>query len=388
MRGAMIETEAWVLSQAPTPSGGEPNGLRLETFQIPDILETEVLVEPILGCWEGNMSHALDRSPIDICAVRNEPRVILGNSGLVRVLKPGAQVSGFKEGDLCMVFPPDPRRTTHGFMRKCLAFDAPGTYGLLARRTKLSGVQLIRLPEDPTVSLQQWAAFARYVTAWPSWRVAIGALRLMVSEEELERPWVFAWGGGVSLAQVELAQLAGLPTAMIASGSARLGLIESKGITAVDRGQFADLHFDEERYRTDTSFRERYTASENVFLRLVREMTGGEGASIFIEHIGTPVARATLKALGCPGVMATQGWKHGMKTSVVRALECMNWHVHVHTHFARQDDAKAAIQFALTHRWLPDPVPEPYAWSNIPDLAKDYARGLDTYFPLYEVNAI
>lgn len=377
----MIHTQAWVLAE-------DRDDLALEPFDIPDITETEVLVEPLLGCWEGNMTHALARDPVDICRQRREPRLVLGNSGLVRVLKPGAAVHGFAEGDLCMVFPPDPRRTHFGFMRRCLAYDAEGTYGLLARRSKLGGTQLLKVPEGAAVTPRQWAAFARHVTAWPNWRVALGTLRLMISEEELPAPQVWAWGGGVALAQIELARLAGCQTAMIASGEARLELLRQKGITPVDRGAFPDLHHDPERYRADPAYQAAYRASEEAFLALVKERTGGLGVSIFVENIGTAVARVSLKALGCPGVLATQGWKTGMKTTSVRALECMNWHAHVHTHFARPADAAEAIAFALEHGWVPDPVPEPYPWEAIPQLAADYARGLDTYFPLYQVNPL
>ena len=82
-----VTTEAWVIYAG----NGEPNPaeLRKEQFSFPDIREDEVLVEPIFGCWEGNMSHAIARQPIDICLQRREEKAVVGNAGVVRVLKPG-----------------------------------------------------------------------------------------------------------------------------------------------------------------------------------------------------------------------------------------------------------------------------------------------------------
>ena len=82
----MITTQAWVIHQAEKKNGHPiPAELRHEIFSFPDIGSEEVLVEPIYGCWEGNMAHALTRSPVDICEQRREPRVVIGNAGVVRV---------------------------------------------------------------------------------------------------------------------------------------------------------------------------------------------------------------------------------------------------------------------------------------------------------------
>lgn len=54
-----------------------------EMFEFADIAENEVLVETICGCWEANMTHALQRKPVDICRQRHEARVVLGNAGVV-----------------------------------------------------------------------------------------------------------------------------------------------------------------------------------------------------------------------------------------------------------------------------------------------------------------
>ena len=64
----MINTEAWILHMG--PERPEPAILMKEDFSFPDITENEVLVEPVYGCWEGNMAHAVDRAPVDVCRQR------------------------------------------------------------------------------------------------------------------------------------------------------------------------------------------------------------------------------------------------------------------------------------------------------------------------------
>ena len=79
------------------------------------------------------MSHALERRPIDICRQRGEDKVILGNAGVVRALKVHSSVATVKEGDLCLVFC-NGVADRFGFPEQILAYDAPGSMGVLAKR--------------------------------------------------------------------------------------------------------------------------------------------------------------------------------------------------------------------------------------------------------------
>lgn len=388
----MIKTEAWVLYQGAgygISNKPETAELKNENYFFSALAEHEVLVEPIYGCWEGNMSHAVERSPIDICGQRREEKVIIGNAGVVRVLETGVSVTTLKEGDLCIVFC-NGIWDDLGYPKKIFAYDAPNSIGLLARQTKLHEKQLIPIPENTRFSLQQWAAFSlRYITAWANWKAAYGSWRLQVTPEDYASPFVWGWGGGVTLAEVTLAKLYGCQPAMIASGDARLELIRQSGVTPIDRRQFDSLNFDEDRYQSDPDFRNAYQASEETFLKLVKQHTQGAGVSIFIDFIGMPVFRATLKALARPGVITTAGWKEGMKLSTVRAIECMNWHIHIHTHYARYADGLEAVKFAEEHGWMPPVESEVYDWESIPQLAQDHINGsISSYFPIYQVNAV
>lgn len=103
----MPTTEAWVLYQAPEdvkPDTLQSAVLKRESFSFPAPNDHEVLVEPIYGCWEGNMSHAIARTPIDVCRHRGEEKIVLGNAGVVRILHTGRAVTALRPSDYAVVF--------------------------------------------------------------------------------------------------------------------------------------------------------------------------------------------------------------------------------------------------------------------------------------------
>jgi NADPH:quinone reductase-like Zn-dependent oxidoreductase len=384
---AMIVTEAWTLSELRPGGDCKTMPLKKERFTFPDITEDEVLVEPLYGTWEGNMGHALHRRPIDICKERGELKVVIGNSGVVRVLKTGAAVRSVREGSHCILFCnalPDRR----GYPTKIFGYDAPNTVGLLAKRTKVKHDQLIAIPSRSKYSLQQWAAFSlRYITAWANWKVAYACWQTLADVSGPLRTYVWGWGGGVAFAELQLARLQDCEAAMIASTDYRLRAIRQAKLIAVDRRHFQDLSFDARRYAACSEYRAKYQDAERNFLDRVEIETEGQGVSIFIDFIGSPVFRATLNSLGRPGVLTSAGWKDGMKLTSIRALECMNWHMHVHTHYARYDDGCEAVRFAEENGWMPTLHDRTYGWDEIPELADDYDTGrICDYFPIYQVN--
>jgi NADPH:quinone reductase-like Zn-dependent oxidoreductase len=382
----MIETEAWILSQG-DGRPGEPGQLVLDRFRFPDPGEDEVLVEPLYGTWEGNMTHALTRVPVDICRVRMERRIVLGNAGVVRVLETGARVDTCRAGDLCIVIPIG-KADAEGNPTEIFGYDNRFSVGLLARRTKLRQDQLILIPANSRHSVLQWAGTSvRYATAWDNWRVAWGCWQCQWQAGAPAAPHVWGWGGGVALAELLLAQRAGCRVAMIASSAHRLAQIAALGITPIDRRDFLGLSFDAERFESDQEYRATYTAAEAAFLRRVREVTQGERVSIFIDNIGTPVLRATLKALGRYGVVTTAGWEAGTELRFRRPNECIARHIHVFTHGASYQAGLAAITAAENEGWLLPVGEDVYAWSQVPQLAEDFAAGrIRGYFPIYKVN--
>lgn len=369
---ATLTTEAWVLHRA-DPAGGRPAGLVREPWQIPAPGRHQVLTRPLVGCWEGNMDHALRRSPVDVCALRGEDRVVLGNAGVVEVLETGPDVRDLRPGDRCLVFC-NGVWDEHGYPELILGYDAPGTTGVLARLTTLHERQLVRLPGNGTEgghTPAQWAAFSlRHITAWANWQVAWGCYRAQLPEADPRQVHVWAWGGGVAVAELALARDLGCRTAMLTSSPERAALLRTMGIEPIDRASFG------------TAGR----GFEQDFLAAVAEHTGGRGVSVFIDNLGVH-PRATMKALARQGVLTTSGWKHATTVPLLRAMACQNRHLFVHTHYARHAEGRAAVAYAVRHGWLPRAGDDMYGWDEIPRLAEDYAAGRTTgYFPTFRVN--
>ena len=382
-----IKTDAWVLHAGEKGAPPKRTQLVRETFEFREPGPDECLVEPLYGCMEGNMGHAVERRPIDLCHARGEEKVVVGNAGVVRVAKAGANVTTVREGDVAIVFCngiPD----KYGYPERIWAYDAPDTVGVLARQTRMHQRQLIPIPKDTKWPLERWAAFSlRYVTAWSNWELAYGTLRLLLNKEELPAPEVWGWGGGVTLGQLELARHAGCKVAQIASTDERLATIRGLGIRAVDRREFKDLYFDKKKFKADEDYTKRYLAAENVFTKKVMEMTDSNAVNIFIDYVGVPVLRATLKVLAREGVLTTAGWKEGMMIELVRASECIARHQHVHTHYARYSQGLDAVAFAEEHGWLPPMDTRVYGYDEIPLLFDDYAKDNVGWFPVFRVGA-
>ncbi len=382
-----IKTEAWVLHAGEKGAPPKPTELVRETFEFIEPGAQEALCTPLFGCLEGNMGHALERRPIDVCLARGEPRVVIGNAGVVRVDRCGKDVKTVKEGDTAILFcngDPD----EFGYPKRIFAYDTPGSIGMLAKTTKFAQGQLIPVPKNTKHSLEQWAAFSlRYITAWSNWELAYGTLRLLLDEKELPHPEAWGWGGGVTLGELALAKHHGCKATQIASTDDRLAVIERLGVRPLDRREFKDLYYDKAKFKADEAYTKRYTAAEDTFMRRVTELTGGHMVNIFLDYVGVPVLRATLKALARQGVIATAGWKAGMMIEMVRASECIARHQHVHTHYARYKQGLAAVDFAEKHAWLPPLDGRVYGFDEIPQLFRDYRADQVGWFPIFAVNA-
>lgn len=376
--------DAWFISAAAPGEESRPAKLWRGRLELGALEDDEVLLAPIYGCWEGNMGHALARRPIDTVAARGLERAVIGNSGCARVLEVGRGVRGLAEGQVVLMFGMETDR--FGYPRKMMAYDAP-IMGCLSTRMKLKESWCLPIPDDTRFDLVRWAGFnVRYVTAWANWEVALATFRIHLSEEEVPRIHVWGWGGGTALAEAQLATMQGHRGVALASTDERLQLIRDCGVEAVDRRPFHDLWFDEARYRNDREYAERYRANEGAFLEAVRRGTDGEGVQIFVDMIGSPVYRATTKALARQGVVTTAGWKAGMDLKYRRASACIERHQYVHTHFTRRGPGLDAVAFAEENEWLPIVDETRYSFDEIPELAERYDAGDFRMFPCYTIN--
>ena len=374
------------------PRDGGPGGaLRRDRFTFGPLEEGEALVEPILGSWEANMDHALARSPIDVCSSRGEDAVVLGNLGVVRVLKvnAGRRDVQVREGDLCLLLPFG-KLDRFSYAELAYAYDCPGTIGLLAKRTKMDARLLLPVPDGTAYSLPQWATYGRYFTAWDNWRKAYGCWRTQVADDEPANHLVFGWGGGVAVAELMLAKRAGFRVAMTAGSDERVAFLQENGITAVDRRRFPGLSLPARRERTDRDWHQQRRTSVEDFLNVVRDLSDGYGVAIFVDNIGEPLYDVTLRVLAREGVVATCGWKAGMRLSYLRGAECISRHFHVNTHVWRLPDSPGIRDFQEAKGWIaPKGSDVIYDFDRVPELADDYANGrIGSYFPMYRVNQL
>lgn len=357
----MYETEAWVIKSS-------YNGLKKDKIAFDTLTKDEVLVRPIYGCFEGNMLHAIEKLPVDINKQRKEEKVVIGNAGVVQVDSVGSEVDNLKKGDICIYFC-NGNWDKYGYPISISGYDCKGTIGLFAKLTKVHKKNLISIPHSPLISLQQWAAFSlRYITAWSNWKVAYKCYlsQMDTNNQDIN---VFAWGGGVSFAELSLAVKKGCKAYMFASTPSRLDMIESEGIHSINRLQFNKENFERE------------------VLDYINDITNGKMASIFIDNIGGNLFNLTLKSLSRQGVIATSGWKNGAALPFVRSMECINRHIFVHTHYATYEEGLDAVDFAVNNNWVPQVENDFYEWENIVDLVNEYKlSNTISYFPIYKIN--
>lgn len=383
-----MKTEAWIIERGGKGSS-ESGRLRKATIEPPDVGPNLVMVEPIYGCWEANMTHALTRDPVDVCRLRRDPHAVLGNAGVVRVAKTGPGVTTCREGDMCLVVPIG-RQDEHGYPLTVLGYDEPHSSGLLAKQVVLHQLQLTKIPDATSNTYQQWAGFpVRFTTAWENWRLAFGLWKLMAAQMDEEPPiHVVGWGGGTTFAELQLARFDNCRTAMATATNQRAELLRGLEIEPLDRREFPMLAHDPQRYASDRSYRIQYLQSEGAFLKAIDEFTEGRRVSIFVDYIGAPLIRVTQKALALHGIITTAGWKCGSQLTIDRAVACLRRFQFVHTHACRRDEGVRSVEFAEQHGWLPPPGAEEYDWDAVPELAADYREGkIVSYFPVYRVNA-
>lgn len=188
------------------------------------------------------------------------------------VLEVGEAVRGVRPGDTVLVAP----GLSCGVCERCLAGEDPlcPDYGILgetrdggcADRVAVPGRNLLPLPRG----LGYAEAAALPLTFLTAWHMLDGRARLRPGEDVL----VQAAGSGVSSAAIQIARLLGAGRILATAGSpAKLERALALGAThAIDY-------------------------SREDFPRRVREITGGAGVDVVIEHVGGEVFEKSVKTL-------------------------------------------------------------------------------------------
>ena len=369
----MPEAEAWVL-YAGDGGAPRPGELVRERIVLPPLRDDEVAVATRYGCLEANTLHAVRRRPVDVCRQRGEPSMVPGNAAVVEVVDVGRKVVGWEPGQravLCAATVVD----RHGFPQKVRGYDAPGTIGCLSTRMHVLPRELVPLSPDAPGTLAQWAAFSvRYVTAWSNWELAFGTFRLQIDAESEPTPDVWGWGGGTTLATLDLARRQGCRTVMLSRRADHRATIASLGITALNRTPFVNLAGEGPACE----------AAEKAFLELVRARTT-EGVHVFVDYIGGALLRATRRALAREGVLTTAGWHAGLEVAYRRPVACIGRQQYVHTHYARHAQAVAAVAYGEQTGWMPPLDAPSVPFDELPRLVERMLDGDQAMFPTWSV---
>jgi NADPH:quinone reductase-like Zn-dependent oxidoreductase len=375
----MEKTIAWILKEKKEvnlTTNLNKYELDIADIEIPALKDDEVLVECMYGCWEGNMQHELSASPIDIYKIRNERKMVLGNAGVVRVLKTGKYANEFLEGDICIVFCGSVINK-FDFPTKIFAYDESESIGLLSKRTKINKLQLIKL-EGNSYDISQWAGFSlRYITAWSNWKAANKVFESLIDSSPKH---VLVWGGGVSIAQAQLANLFNIPATIISSSKNRCKSLDLKKINFISRLEFLELF---EQNSVDEYLK---LQKKRKLVDIIYKLSNGLGASIIFDHIGGRAFELSKALLSKNGIISTCGWKDSLHTYYKRPIPCLNRQSYVHTFYANYNEGLEAIKFATKFSWLPEKADYIYSWDEIPKLSKLYAENkLNTYFPVFSM---
>ena len=344
-----MKTDAWVFVD------GKQVKLSRKEYLFEDISEDEVLCEALYGCMEGNVIHAFTKEPENVFLARGEQELVMGNAGVVRVSECGSRVSAFRPGDVCIYFcngDPD----EYGYPRRITGYDKAGSMGVYAKKLKLHEKELIKIPKNSKNTLEQWAVFSlKFVTAWANWRVAYNAYRIQMPNVSNEEIQVWAWGGGVSYAELKLAKLMGCSAGMITSKAKTMQMCSESGIEVVDR--------------------KKRSESAKSFRKEVMQKTNQRGVSIFIDNIGEQTYQDTIRLLARQGVLTTNGWKAGAIYPIIRPIECIARHIHVHTHYATYEEGLDAVKFAEENDWIPRYEDKVYEFDELGTLTEEYRDG-------------
>lgn len=386
-----MKTEAWVLAHGRCAGEAGEDGIAgfdRREIELGEPGPDEVLVEPLFAAWEGNLDHAVRRHPIDVCEQRGEDEVILGNSGVVRVLSDGAGNPGLSEGQLAILLPRG-EVDQYGYTKLVHGYDKPGSRGILSKRAVLPRDVLFPLEPQLQLTPQEITAAGRYIIAWNNWKVALACWRSQMPSEDPRDHLVFGWGGGVALGGLLLARDAGFRVAMATASDRRIQQLQDLGIVPVDRCDFPGLTASASDLNS-RELRKQRPESEARFAERVREISPrGEGAAIILDHIGGNLYIPTLNSLARQGVISTVGWKAGMRMTHLRASEAIARHIHVNTHMTHWDDVQPALDYAVSNEWVPEvDDADVYDWGNVRSLAYDYHHGATrSYFPMVSIQS-
>jgi NADPH:quinone reductase-like Zn-dependent oxidoreductase len=237
----------------------------------PEVLRYEDAPDPKPAAGEVLISlRAASLNRLDVWVRQGLPSVpkprILGADGAGVVAALGEGVEGFAHGDRVVINP----GLEHG----------DGHITVIGEHTDGTHAELIAVPAANVHPLPDQLSFEE-AAAFPL--VYETVYRMLVTRAALqEREWVLAWGVGSGIGTATLSLAAALGARVIATSSS-----DEKLAKATELGAAATVNY----------------ATEDVAAR-VKEVTGGRGADVVVEHVGDQTWQTSLAA-AAPGARVT-----------------------------------------------------------------------------------
>jgi NADPH:quinone reductase-like Zn-dependent oxidoreductase len=258
---------------------GGPEVLRVDDVPVPEPGEGEALVR----------LRAASLNHLDVWVRKGLPSVpkprTLGADGAGTVESIGPGATGFSPGDAVTINP----GVFCGRCAACLSGDQSlcPTFGVIGEHCNGTHADFVVVPTRNLHPIPDGLGFEQ-AAAFPL--VFVTAYRMLFSRARLQPgEWVMIWGigGGVASAALELALAAGARVIALSSQAAKLARAKERGAHAVVDSTAEDV------------------ASQ------VRELTGGRGADIVVEHIGDLTWKTSLDAVAKGGRVVTCGASTG-----------------------------------------------------------------------------
>lgn len=342
--------------------------IQLDELTLREVGPRDVHLRILAVSAEHNVDHSALADTVNIVEMRGG-KVYPGNSAVAEVLGVGAEVTGFKPGDVVITHAngePD----IYGYPLRIWAYDQPDSIGWYGKEAVVGDWQVIPAPLDCGLSLWEMAALPlRAPTAYHLWRRGLGIYRVKVTRRQRARLNVMGFGGGVSECFLMLARSEG-HRAIFCSGSPdRRKHLEELGIESIDQSEF-----------------NRFEGRDDVkaFGKHVKKLTGGDGVHVLCDMMRGTVFPAGLAALGRMGVSVSAGWQLGMSLNYNSASLSVRQITLDHVHLETVDGSSAATEL-YGRVFRPAVHREIYAFEDLPRAMEEMHKNVQTGIPIVRV---